>query len=108
MTAMMKILAFCLSYVAVWVRILMPGCARAIAAENRRKLLDQVLFWTSNDLENKLEAFRQYYNDERGHCGVGKISPTEKAGKGGDVVVSLDNYRWKKHCRGLFELPMTA
>ncbi len=31
---MMKILAFCLSYIAVWVRVLSPGGARAVAAEN--------------------------------------------------------------------------
>ena len=23
-------------------------------------------------------------------------------------VISLNNYRWKKHCRGLFKLPIAA
>ncbi len=34
MGAMMEILAFCFSYVAVWVRVLTPGGVRAVAAEN--------------------------------------------------------------------------
>jgi hypothetical protein len=31
----------------------------------RRERLDHILFWNACDLERKLEAFRQYYNDHR-------------------------------------------
>ncbi len=55
----------------------------------RCELLDQVLFWNAHDLERRLETFRQYYNNERGHCGVAKISPERKAGEGGDAVLPL-------------------
>ncbi len=33
----------------------------------RRELLDQTLFWTANNLENKLNYFQKYYNEKRGH-----------------------------------------
>lgn len=45
--------------------------------------------------------------NERGHCSIGGVSPAKRAGEAG-VVVPFDHYRWKKHCRGLFELPIAA
>jgi integrase-like protein len=33
----------------------------------RSELLEKALFWTKKDLEQKLELFQQYYNQERGH-----------------------------------------
>ena len=74
----------------------------------RRELLDQTLFWHAKDLQNKLETFQSYYNEERGHCGIEGNSPRQQAGEKNSNVISLKNYRWKKHCRGLFELPIAA
>lgn len=74
----------------------------------RQELLDQTLFWSELYLQNKLDSFQRYYNEECGHGGINHITPTVKAGEGGAEVVSLDNYRWKKHCRGLFQLPIAA
>ena len=34
----------------------------------RRECLDQLLFWTANDLEGKLSEFQRYYNMERVHA----------------------------------------
>ena len=70
--------------------------------------MDQTLFWNANDLQNKLELFQHYYNEERGHGGIDGVSPLNKSGQETTVVISLDNYRWKQHCRGLFQLPMAA
>lgn len=33
----------------------------------RRELLDQTLFWTATDLENKLREYKNYYNQHRCH-----------------------------------------
>jgi len=33
----------------------------------RREFLDHVFFWNANDLERKLEGFRQYFNSHRVH-----------------------------------------
>jgi hypothetical protein len=33
----------------------------------RHEFLDHVFFWNANDLETKLEGFRQYYNVHRVH-----------------------------------------
>ena len=33
----------------------------------RRELLDQTLFWTATDLENKLREYQRYYNKYRAH-----------------------------------------
>lgn len=71
----------------------------------RRELLDQTFFWTETDLENKLRDYRSYFNESRTHSARDGVTPMESEG---NKVVDLNDYRWKKHCRGLFELPATA
>jgi len=36
----------------------------------RREYVDQTLFWTANDLENKLRLFQDYFNRQRVHSGL--------------------------------------
>ena len=71
----------------------------------RRELLDQTLFWTATDLENKLKDYQCYYNEHRCHSSRNGATPADlDTGN----IADIDNYRWKKHCRGLFELPVAA
>ena len=74
----------------------------------RRELLDKLLFWNANDLQNKLTLFQHYYNEERCHHGIGKKTPLTQAGEQSTNVISLNDYHWKKHCRGLFQLPVAV
>ena len=71
----------------------------------RRELLDQTFFWTANDLENKLREYHRYYNEHRTHTGRDGDTPVESRGH---HVTALDNFRWEKHCRGLFQLPVAS
>jgi hypothetical protein len=71
----------------------------------RRELLDHTFFWTATDLENKLCEYQCYYNESRTHSGRGGSTPKETAAS---KIVDINKYLWKKHCRGLFELPMVA
>ena len=71
----------------------------------RRELLDQTLFWTVTDLENKLREYKCYYNECRTHSGRNGGTPIETTG---NKVTDLNKYRWETHCRGLFELPIAA
>ena len=71
----------------------------------RRELLDHTLFWTATDLENKLREYQCYYNKYRTHSGRAGATPVES---GGNKVVDINDHRWKKHCRGLFQLPEAA
>jgi len=71
----------------------------------RRELLDQILFWTETDLESKLRAYQQYYNAERCHSSRDGVTPLENPDR---KVFELKNFRWEKHCRGLFQLPVAA
>jgi putative transposase len=41
----------------------------------RRELLDQTLFWTATDLENKLRDYQSYYNQHRAHSGRAGATP---------------------------------
>lgn len=71
----------------------------------RRELLDQTLFWTATDLENKLQDYQRYYNESRTHSGRDGCTPYETIEH---KVADINQYHWEKHCRGLFELPVAA
>jgi putative transposase len=71
----------------------------------RHECLDQLLFWTAADLESKLSAYRIYYNKFRVHSSLDGETPTEWPESKG---IDFKSYRWKKHCRGLYETPIAA
>ena len=74
----------------------------------RREFLDHVLFWNSVDLESELSAFRDYYNFERVHSGIDGATPLEIGGGPRVQAADLNSFRWKTHCRGLYQLPEAA
>jgi len=74
----------------------------------RHEFLDHVPFWTSRDLERKLGQFRDYYNDARTHHGLNGSTPSSTTKTGQNRIANLNDYRWKEHCLGLFELPVAA
>ena len=62
-------------------------------------------FLTAADLESKLRAYQEDYNKYRCHSSRGGKTPSWSDTKN---VVDLDTYCLKKHCRGLFQLPVAA
>src|SRR5215831_13032699 len=71
----------------------------------RREHLDQTLFWTGADLEEKLRAFQDYFNKHRVHSGLkGQLPDPEAPG----APLNFASYRWQKHCRGLYQTPIAA
>ena len=71
----------------------------------RREYLDRILFWTTADLEAKLAEFQHYYNEHRTHSGHNGQTP--EAPPTADPL-SFGSYRWRSHCRGLYQTPMAA
>tara|TARA_R110002072_G_scaffold24592_3_gene83458 strand:- start:47 stop:436 length:390 start_codon:yes stop_codon:yes gene_type:complete len=69
------------------------------------RVLDQTLFWTGTDLENELQNYQCYYNECRTHSGRDGRTPNETIGH---KVVDINQYRWEKYYRGLFQLPVAA
>jgi putative transposase len=86
-----------------------PFIERVIGT-TRREYLDHLLFFNSRDLQDKLDQFQTYYNDVRAHSSLDIKTPTAMAYGEASVkkVVSIDYYRWKKHCNGLYQLPAAA
>ena len=74
----------------------------------RREYFDQMFFWNAVDLERKLGEFQTYFNHERSHTALRGDTPAGPCDSGTDSVASLDDYRWRKHCNGLFQLPIAA
>ena len=73
----------------------------------RREYLDCILFWTTADLEAKLTDFQHYYNGHRTHAGLEGRLPEPPAG-GAASPTGLGSYRWRRHCRGLYQTPIAA
>jgi transposase InsO family protein len=73
----------------------------------RREYLDRILFWSSADLETKLIDFQHYYNAHRTHAGLNGRLP-EPGLHGSSTPLGFSSYRWKKHCRGLYQTPIAA
>ncbi len=74
----------------------------------RREFLDHLLFWNARDLDRKLEEFREYYNDYRVHTSLDGDTPMEFSGEAVINRTDLHQFRWHTHCRGLFQLPISA
>jgi hypothetical protein len=74
----------------------------------RRELLDPMFFWNANDLERKLEEFRQYYNAHRVHTSLNGDTPSETTGETTSRRAGLNQFQWESHCRGLYQLPVAA
>ena len=74
----------------------------------RREFLDHTLFWNTIDLERKLDLFKDYYNHSRTHSSLDGNTPAEFSGDRVAQPAPLNSYAWKKHCGGLFQLPVAA
>ncbi len=73
----------------------------------REELLNNVLIWNACDLQKKLDAFKDYFNQLRAHAGIDAMTPENKS-SGNNKVLNLINYKWKKHLNGLVQLPVAA
>ena len=71
----------------------------------RRECLDRTIFWTTADLVAKLYEFQKYFNEHRTHAGITGRLPDFN---GPIPPITLASYRWKKHCRGLYQTPIAA
>ena len=74
----------------------------------RREYLDHLFFWNANDLERKLETFRQYYNQHRVHQSLDGQTPAFVSGDVQHLRAHLNHYSWQSHSKGLFQTPMAA
>jgi putative transposase len=72
----------------------------------RREYLDQMMFWTCLDLENKLIDFQDYYNNHRTHASLKGQTPDQHSSS--QPVADLHSYRWQSHCHGLYQTPIAA
>lgn len=74
----------------------------------RREYLDHLLFWNASDLERKLDAFKEYYNNFRIHQSLNSQTPEETAGKDPPPPADPTHFVWQLHCQGLFQTPIAA
>ena len=97
-----------------WVLVVMDQCTRRshpfverLVGTIRRECLDRTLFWTAADFEVKLLDFQRYFNGHRTHAGLGGLTPEPRTCEDG-ARASVRQYRWRLHCRGLYQTPIAA
>ena len=74
----------------------------------RREYLDCLFFWNADDLERKLDAFKQYYNHQRVHQSLKGLTPESVSNNVQSRCAQLGHYSWKSDCNGLFQTPIAA
>ena len=81
-----------------------------VIGTTRREYLDYLVFFNDRDLQKKLDHFQDYYNDHRCHSSLGMKTPKMMAMGNATHknITSLDEYRWKSYCNGLYQLPVAA
>jgi hypothetical protein len=67
--------------------------------------LHHILFWTTADLENKLLDFRTYFNNHRTHTSREGRTPDTP---GSRPIANPRSFRWRPHCRALYQTPVAA
>ena len=86
-----------------------PFIERVIVT-TRREYTDHIIFFSKRDLQKKLDHFEEYYNEARAHSSLEMRTPREIETETviDKTVVSLNQYRWKSYCRGLYQLAVAA
>jgi transposase InsO family protein len=84
-----------------------PFVERAIGSV-RREYLDQILFWNENDLSRKLDQYKAFYNETRGHLSLNSKTPRQTAEETARSIIPINNYDWASHCNGLFSTPIAC
>ena len=74
----------------------------------RREYLDHVFYWNGNDLEGKLDEFKDYFNESRVHSGIEGKTPNCSAEVSESIIANLENFKWNTQCNGLFQMPIAA
>jgi putative transposase len=74
----------------------------------RQEFTNKIFFWSKDDLEKKLECYKEYYNDYRVHYSLGGSTPAELYEKKGLECVELGRNTWKSVCNGMFYTPIAA
>ena len=74
-----------------YVPTLHPFIERLIGSV-RREIRDKTFYWNACDLQNKLELFQNYYNEERCHHSIDGITSLKKVDERSITVLSIDKY----------------
>ena len=74
----------------------------------RREYLDLVPFWNSLDLQQKLNLYKDFYNEHRTHSSLDGLPPGKYGRSTTNLTADLANFSWKSHCNGLFQTPIPA
>jgi hypothetical protein len=74
----------------------------------RRHCRDQLLGLATSDRSRKLADLADDDNEHRCHAGISGVPPADRDGTTTRRPRALRAFRWRSHCRGLFQTPVAA
>jgi len=76
----------------------------------RRECTDQTLFFNSSDLQKKLDAFKDHYNQTRAHSSLNCKTPFDTASEKAITKTPClpGSLKWKSFCNDMYQLPVLA
>jgi transposase InsO family protein len=80
---------------------------RAIGSVGR-EYLDHMLFWSKKDLFRKLDQYKAFYNETRGHFSLKGTTPKQAGEKITRAIIPVDNYTCASNGNGLFNTPIAC
>ena len=92
----------------LWVKRTRNSTIGLLIGTLRCELLDHVFLWSTGELKRKLEGFRQCCNVHCTRISLNGDTPSETAGEAIGHCANLNQYKWKSHCRGLYQLPVAT
>jgi hypothetical protein len=67
-----------------------------------------MLFWNKRDLSRKLDQYKEFYNETRGHLSLKGKTPKQAGEKTTRAIIPVDNYTWASNCNGLINTPIAC
>ena len=69
----------------------------------QREYSDHTFFWGRHDLQQKLDTFKDNYNDYRVHAGLEGKTPQQKISSVKPGTVKINDRHAETHCTGCFK-----
>ena len=77
----------------------------SVIGKIRYECTDRILFLHRRQLQDRLNEYKEYFNEQRPHSSLSGRTP-EQFGNDSEIArASMENFRWTKKCRGLFHVP---
>jgi hypothetical protein len=81
---------------------------RVDGQRDRATCLWRIVDFPQKSVIRHTQDYKAFYNQCHCHSGLAGVTPAQSSGAPAPPFASLDLYRWRQHCHGLFQTPIAA